>query len=106
MVVRVYGLNVRNKATAIALGMAALVVGGTFLVFGLALLVSVGVIGLALGIGILLFRKVTGRGRSRIGTRASSRELDPANEVFPDERVDQRGIGGSSPHDFPPPREP
>lgn len=80
---QIQGLTGRNKVGAIALGIAALAVGGVFLAFGLALLIAVVVVGAALGAALILYRRLTGRGVPWLGTSARASRLDPANEVFP-----------------------
>jgi len=83
--VRIYGITVQNRVGAIALGLAALAVGGVFLIFGLALLVALAVVSITLGAGVLLYRRLTGRGSLFMGATARSTRLDPAKEVFPAE---------------------
>ncbi|MGI9078175.1 MAG: hypothetical protein ACR2G6_12740 [Gemmatimonadaceae bacterium] len=89
-------MTVNNRVGAVALGIAALAVGGVFLVFGLALLIAVAVIGIALGGGVLLYRKLMGRG-ARMVTPVRPAGLDPAKEVFP--AGDPRGSIGVSSQD-------
>ncbi len=93
---RMYGLTVQNRAGAIALGRAALAVGGVFLIFGLALLIAVAVVGITLGAGVMLYRGLTGRGAPRMGATAGSARLDPAKEVFPAD-APRESIGAVSP---------
>ena len=98
-IVRIYGLTVQNRAGAIALGIAALMVGGVFLIFGLALLVAVAVVGMTLGAGVILYRRLTGRGALLADTMPPSTRLDPAKEVFPADASPQRIDAVSSQHD-------
>jgi len=95
--VRIYGLAVQNRVGAIALGLAALAVGGVFLIFGLALLVAVAVVGITLGAGVLLYRRITGRGSLLMDATTRSSRLDPAKEVFPAEDARQ-SFGALSSH--------
>lgn len=94
---RIYGLAVQNRVGAIALGLAALAVGGVFLIFGLALLVAVAVVGITLGAGVLLYRRITGRGSLLMDATTRSSRLDPAKEVFPAEDARQ-SFGALSSH--------
>jgi len=87
--VRIYGLTIQNKVSAIALGLAAVAVGGVFLVFGLALLVAVAVVGITLGAGLVLYRRIAGRGSLFMNATTRSTSLDPAKEVFPTEDTQQ-----------------
>ena len=96
MIVRLYGLSVRGKAGALALGLAALAVGGVFLALGLALLLGLGLVGTALGAGVLLYRKLTGRDPIGLLAPRRSAALDPRDEVFSPARRPV-GLRGASP---------
>jgi hypothetical protein len=84
-----YRLSVRGRAAAIAMGVAALVVGGVLLVVGVTLLVGLLVAGVVLGAGVLAYRRLTGR-RLTLRDTSPRRHLDPALEVFPDHAAGQR----------------
>lgn len=96
---RIYGLTVRNGFAAIALAIAALAVGGVFLVFGIALLIAVSIVGLTLGAGVMLYRRLTGRGVLQMDRNAWAARLDPAKEVFPADASRQSINAASSQHD-------
>ena len=95
---RIYGLTVQNRIGAIALGIAALAAGGVFLVFGIALLVAVSVVGLTLGAGVMVYRRLTGRGVLQTGGGARAIRLDPSKEVFPADPSPQSIGAASSQH--------
>ena len=90
----VHRVSVRGRAAAIAMGIAALVVGGVLLVLGVTLLLGLLVAGVVLGAGVLAYRRLTGR---RLTPRDTNprRDLDPALEVFPDNAAGRR-IGDTS----------
>ncbi len=73
---RVYQITVRNKATAIAVGAMAVVVGGALVAIGLTLFAGLALGGAALGAGALALRRLSGRPTVRP-------LLDPSREVFP-----------------------
>jgi hypothetical protein len=77
MQLRVYGFPPRGRAGAIALAVAALVVGGVFLTLGLALLAALAVAAVGVGTAIALVRRLTGPRPAPRG-----RALDPTLEVF------------------------
>jgi hypothetical protein len=99
VLIRTFGLRVRSRAGALALGLAALAVGGVFLAFGLALLLGLGAIGLALIAAAALYRRLTGRGPLIPRAGRSAAGLDPSMEVFPPDRNEQGPLGASRPHD-------
>ncbi|MDQ3811876.1 MAG: hypothetical protein M3336_16460 [Chloroflexota bacterium] len=79
--------------SALALAVAALVLGGVLLTFGLLLLVGLAAVGAAIGAGFALYHKLTGRVPRVLQYRRRASDLDPALEVFPPETSlpDQRG---------------
>jgi membrane protein implicated in regulation of membrane protease activity len=85
-----YRLSIRGRAAAIALGAAALAVGGVLLVLGVTLLLGVLVAGTVLGAGMLAYRRLTGRHRRTPLDSSPGRGLDPALEVFPDDSASRR----------------
>lgn len=79
-----------SRTKTIALAIAALAVGGLFLALGIALLVSVALVGTALATGLAIARVL--RGRPRLPAR--ERPLDPSMEVFPDSSREARQLKG------------
>jgi hypothetical protein len=91
MDVRVYTLRGevggRNRAAKIALIVAALAIGALLVAFALMLLLALAAAGTLVGAGVLLYRKLTGRGRRTLDSSGFSRAelgLDPSREVFVD----------------------
>jgi hypothetical protein len=83
----IHGLNVRNRPAAIALAAVALAVGAVFIAFGIVLLLSLAVVGTAIGTGVLLYRALTGRKLDRAPVHSVTSDLDPSLEVQPATRV-------------------
>lgn len=90
MSIRVVQFDVRNRAAAAALGVAALVTGGVLLALGITLLAGIAVVGVAVGAGVMLYRSLTGRRGGRLERRV---RLDPSMEVFPEPPRDRPSIG-------------
>ena len=86
----VHRLSVRGRAAAIAMGIAALVVGGVLLVLGVTLLLGLLVVGVVLAVGLLAYRRLTGRRGFGLRGASARRALDPALEVFPDDATGRR----------------
>lgn len=87
---RVVKFTVKNRAAAVALGATALVLGGVLLALGITLLVGVAVVGTAVGTGVMLYRRLAGRGAPRVNGAA---RLDPRLEVFAEPpRMDARRL--------------
>ena len=80
---RIIRLNVANRPGAVALAIAAVAVGGVFLVVGLTLLLSLVALGAVVGTGLVLYHKLTGRLPGRRHQEARPDSLDPRREVFP-----------------------
>ena len=80
--IRVYGLSVRSRPAAIALGVAALAAGAVFVAFGIFLLLGLAAVGTVVGAGVLTFRALTGRGPNRLQPSRAKLDLDPSLEVF------------------------
>jgi hypothetical protein len=100
MIVRIQGIDIRNRPGAIALAAVALAAGALLLTFGILLLIGVAAIGTVLGGGIMLFRAITGRRGHRL--RTPDAPLDPALEVFVDEGPTQpasRDLASSRPRE-------
>ena len=82
---RSFQLTPRSRASAIALAVAILVLGGVFVVFGLVLLVGLAAVGTVLGTGIMLYQRLTGRlPRFLRRETTARRSLDPSREIFPE----------------------
>lgn len=84
------GTGPLSRGKTIALAIAALAVGGIFLALGVALLVSLAVVGTVVAAGMALARIV--RGRPSLPTR--ERPLDPSMEVFPPGTDEARRLEG------------
>ncbi len=80
---RVIRFQARNRASALALAVAALVLGGVLLAFGLLLLLGLAAVGAAIGAGLVLYYKLTGRVPRALRHQRQASTLDPALEVFP-----------------------
>lgn len=94
MMYRQLNIAPRNRAAAIALISAALVVGGMALVLGLSLLLGILALAAVGGVGVTIYRRIVGvlRGdRPLRGVGGRGRALDPSMEVFPG-RVDSRSL--------------
>lgn len=90
-------ISTRSRASAIALAIAIIALGGVFLVFGLVLLVSLAAVGTVLGAGLMAYHRLTGRWpRFLRQSAAPRRTLDPTREVFPE---DTTGSTRSHPND-------
>lgn len=76
-----YQLTVRNRAAAAAVGVGAIVVGGTLIALGLTLVAGIVVIGAAAATGAMVYRKLTGR--DALAPRRRHGGLDPRLEVYP-----------------------
>lgn len=80
---RIVQIRTTNRASAIALGIAAVAIGGVFFVFGLMLLLGLAAVGTLVGAGLVLYHRLTGRlPRFLRGKRQPSRSLHPELEVF------------------------
>lgn len=86
MTYRQFNLAPRNRAAAIALVVAAIMVGGIVLALGLTLLLGVATVAVVGGLGVMLYHRLM---RLLRGGRAEPRgerldpSLDPSMEVFP-----------------------
>lgn len=83
MFAREIRLSTKTKLAAVALGAVLIVVVGVFLAFGLLLLMGLAVAGLILGVGVALYRGLTGRAPAPRGQVYPRTGLDPALEVNP-----------------------
>ena len=87
MSMRVYKLEGGTGAKGAALGLLVVGAGIVLLVFGLALLVVLGVVGTAAGLGVLLYRRLTGRPLIGVPDVMATRRPDPSLEVFAEDAV-------------------
>ena len=89
---RSFQLTARSRASAFALAVAVVALGGVFLVFGLVLLVGLAAVGTVLGAGVMAYHRLTGKWPRFLRRGAPSRPaLDPSREVFPENTSSQRG---------------
>lgn len=80
---RIVQIRTTNRASALALGIAAVVIGGVFFVFGLMLLLGLAAVGTLVGAGLVLYHRLTGRLPRFLHRRAQrSTSLHPELEVF------------------------
>lgn len=79
-----------SRGKTIALAIAAVAIGGIFLAFGIALLVTLAVLGTVVAVGLAVARLV--RGRPALPPR--ERPLDPSMEVFPTRTDETRRVEG------------
>ncbi|HUF31381.1 MAG TPA: hypothetical protein VMM77_12085 [Gemmatimonadaceae bacterium] len=80
---RIVQISTTNRAGAIALGIAAVAIGGVFVVFGLMLLIGLAAVGTLVGAGLVLYHRLTGRLPSFLrGKTQPARTLHPELEVF------------------------
>jgi hypothetical protein len=82
-VYRVIRIQARNRVGMLALAVTALMLGGVLLAFGLLLLLGLAAVGAAIGAGVVLYYKLTGRVPRALERRWRAADLDPALEVFP-----------------------
>ncbi len=99
MDIRVIRIGPKSRLGMAALAAGVVVVGGTLVVLGAALLLALAAAGAVVGTGVVLYRRLTGRGRAQAPdaaldwTRAGRQGLDPRMEV----RVPEPGAAGSLP---------
>jgi hypothetical protein len=75
-----------NRTATVGLAVAALTLGAVFLALGLTLLLGIAIVGTVAAAGVMLYRRLTGRGVYPIagGSGATNAHgLDPSMEVFP-----------------------
>ena len=83
---RIYKLE-GGGAKGAALAIVIVGVGVLVVAFGLALLVVLGTVGAALGAGVILYRRLTGRSTPLVRGAAASARPDPGLEVFAPDAV-------------------
>ena len=85
--VREFRSSMGGKLGAVVAGAVLLVLVGIFLAFGFVLLVGMAAVGLVLGLGAALLRRLTGRSPRQREAVRPGHELDPALEVQPPPRI-------------------
>ena len=86
MMYRQLNIAPRNRAAAVVLVVAAIVVGGVVLALGLSLLLGLLALAVVGSAGVAVYRRVAltlRGGRSESGNDGRRRALDPSMEVFP-----------------------
>ena len=84
MQVRIYRVGSGNRLATIALVAAALAMGAVLIAFGLVLLLGLAAAGVVVGSGLVIYRRLTGRG-PLIQRWSAGEALDPSLEVLPGE---------------------
>lgn len=81
IIIRSYGLSGRgSRARTVALAVLALAIGGVLLAFGVFLLATLAIVGTVATIGLVAWRRLTGRGRALPPSEGQWRP-DPTLEV-------------------------
>ena len=94
---RVIRIHSTSRLGAVAIGAGVIVVGGVLVVIGATLLLALAAAGTAVGIGVLAFRKLTGRSPAiPDASRPRVRTLDPSLEVFPEAEPEVRRLPPSA----------
>jgi hypothetical protein len=91
----VYRFSTRNRFVAVLATLVVLGAGAALLLVGLALLAGLALAGGVLGAGILAYRAIRGAPAATLRRGPSASGLDPALEIFPD----QRTIDGTGPNE-------
>ena len=88
--IRSHLASVRDRVLAAIVGIIILGGGALLIAFGLSVLFAI-VLGLIIvGAGVYAVRRITGRPTSILTNRLPRLGLDPADEVFPGERPEDR----------------
>ena len=89
MSMRIYKLEGGTSAKGVVAGLLIAGAGLVLLVFGIALLAVLAVAGTAVGLGIIAYRRLTGRPVLGFPTakRTTAGGLDPSLEVFADDGI-------------------
>ena len=74
----------KNRVVATLTALVVLGAGAAVLLFGLALLAGVAIVGGVLGAGVLAVRALRGEGRVPLRGSSTTSTLDPSLEVFPE----------------------
>lgn len=90
LIVRTYGSRGRSRAQTVALAVAALAVGAVLLAVGLVLLAGLAAAGTAVGLGVLAWRRLSGR-RVVAPPQTPTLDRDPSREI-PASRVEIRKL--------------
>ena len=99
---RLITFHARNRAGALALAVTAVLLGGVLLAFGLLLLLGLAAAGAAIGAGVVLYYKLTGRVPRALRHQWRASALDPALEVYPAAPSRTGQPGPSRPQEPPP----
>ena len=83
MYVRGFRAHVGNRIGALVLGALLLLAAGVFLTFGIVLIVGLTAVGLLLGVGAALYRRLAGAPATSAPRARPLTGLDPALEVLP-----------------------
>lgn len=105
MVERLYRLGARNRATAVALGIAVAVLAVVAVISGIALIIGIALIALVLAVGAAIARRIFGTPRRPAARAGRSPDVDPALEVFPPEVREPLPPGSGDARDARAPRE-
>ena len=82
MSIRIYKLDGAKGPKGLVLGFLLLGVGAVIVTAGLALLIVVALAGAALGTGLFLYHRLTGKPIPGLPRSAANPRLDPTLEVF------------------------
>lgn len=83
MYVRQVRAHVGNRIGALLLGAVLLLAAAVFLTFGFVLIVGLTAVGLVLGVGAALYRRLVGASPATVSQTGRISDLDPAREVLP-----------------------
>ncbi len=100
---RLITFHARNRAGALALAVTAVLLGSVLVAVGLLLFLGLAAAGAAIGIGVLLYHKLTGHIPRALRHRRRASALNPALEVFPTAPSRTDPPGTSRPHGPPQP---
>jgi hypothetical protein len=98
MMIRMYKIEGPKGPQGVVLGFLLIGVGAVIVTAGLALLIVVALAGAALGTGVLLYRRLTGKPIPGLPRTGAAERLDPSLEVFAPDPADARAA-------LPPPGE-
>ena len=89
MYVRGFRAHVGSRIGALVLGAVLLLAAGVFLTFGIVLIVGLTAVGLLVGVGAALYRRLAGALPTSAPRARPLTELDPALEVLPPPRPEE-----------------
>ena len=99
MSIRIYKLDAPKGPKGILLGFILVGVGAVIVTAGLALLIVVALAGAALGTGLLLYHRLTGKPIPGLPRAPAGSRLDPALEVFAEPPTSQGALPPSKEHE-------